>query len=428
MSATSSLNAYAADSYTVDNTVVSVSKGDSVVTKDKGSWVWGESILDISTGNLTGIRESPVSYDLFVDKPDGTYIKQMDSDGNYHGYVLSDGSAYFCGKTTNGLNNKCDKIVAPNGLSPAFYSGTAVKVAMGPVTYVALRDDGGFNAVVANYYNEMKSSYYAADKLPEKFVDVSAGNRTALALGESGSIYSISFNEMDSTVATVTKIQTPSGVKFKNVYVDQSVGYDDTNKAIDGYYALDINGNLYRWGSYRDSADKLITTATPAKIALPSGVKIVKFKAFGGTESLLDQNGDIWIWGQGSPEVFGNGQKGGNAVYQATPQKVARPEGIRFVNYDLTGSRATALDQNGDAWTWGTNGIVGNGTIMAQFTNNVPAKWLAISSSTSNTTQTIINCMPTTGEAPEGLASIGAVALSIGLLGVVLARRRYSRV
>lgn len=79
----------------------------------------------------------------------------------------------------------------------------------------------------------------------------------------------------------------------------------------------------------------------------------------GGTRSwntwLLLDDGSVLISGDASLGVRGNGTEGGttNAFV-----KVPFPAGIRIVKL-VASSIGNALDQNGDVWTWGANGVGG---------------------------------------------------------------------
>lgn len=325
--------------------------------------------------------------------------------------LLGNGKAIKCGP------NLMDSIYCTT--IDVYSSSKVTKIAAGDIVYLALFDDGHlFASRATSLSNNSYGDYRASgDQVPEKITDIAAGYDSALALGASGSVYQLTFG---AGVISFAKVDFPTGVKIKSIDVDATL--QSGSEIANGYFAIDTNNNLWHWGKQFTTNTDWEDIPSPVKVQLPAGVTVSQVRAGGGAYSILDTDGNIWVWGRVTSALLGNGTKySAQRFIQSTPVKVTKPDNIRFVNYDLKLSNATAIDQDGNAWSWGAV-IAGNGIALAE-PYNVPTKWLAIAS-TSGSTQTIVNCMPTTGLAPTGLTTIGLLALALSLVGFMVKRSR----
>ena len=117
------------------------------------------------------------------------------------------------------------------------------------------------------------------------------------------------------------------------------------------------NGDVWVWG-FRGSAQQGNDTRVVANNAAPAKVRSLSHivQLTGGAYHLiaLDENGDVYGWGQS-----GYGETGCQGSYVATPCKVLGD----VVQISAGEYFSIALDNNGQVWTWGHNtyGQLGDG-------------------------------------------------------------------
>ena len=142
-------------------------------------------------------------------------------------------------------------------------------------------------------------------------------------------------------------------------------------------YLLDANGQMWSWGTNANGQlGQGNTTVCSSPIAVTQGTQ-TKFVNFWVPKTnstpqvfAIDQNGQLWSWGQngGFPTgQLGQGQ-GASAFANSSPILVAGSGiGVGKVQYAqvFTGfGQLAGLDINGNLWMWGTNtsGQCGSGT------------------------------------------------------------------
>jgi alpha-tubulin suppressor-like RCC1 family protein len=114
------------------------------------------------------------------------------------------------------------------------------------------------------------------------------------------------------------------------------------------------------------------TFPTPAKVVAPAGVSFTSISAgvfdFG---TALDANGNAWSWGSNGSGQLGTGSC---CVGRVVPGAVSMPTGITFTQISSGRDFVVALDTNGKAWSWGSNdsGELGNGTCCGKSNKPVP--------------------------------------------------------
>ncbi len=141
--------------------------------------------------------------------------------------------------------------------------------------------------------------------------------------------------------------------------------------------ALDKDGNVWTWGWNEDGqlGDGTNTTrSTPVQVKGPGGVGFLSGigAICGGLRYTvaLDDNGNVWAWGQNDRGQLGDGTD----TSRTTPFKVTGPEGKGFlsgITAIYAGQNHTiALDEDGNVWAWGDNwgGQLGDGTKTTRYT------------------------------------------------------------
>jgi hypothetical protein len=129
--------------------------------------------------------------------------------------------------------------------------------------------------------------------------------------------------------------------------------------------AIDQNGDAWGWGHNSGGqvgdatwgTDRLVPTA----VRMPVGVTFTAISAGGGQSLALDWDGRAWGWGRNFDGQVGDGNPGG---IRAAPTSVVMPDRVVFASVSAGLTHSLALDQDGNAWGWGSNGSgeVGDGT------------------------------------------------------------------
>ena len=180
--------------------------------------------------------------------------------------------------------------------------------------------------------------------------------------------------------STSSPIQVIGSHKFKKVMA--AMINVNTGIGIPGpcNFGLDLQGNVWTWGNntYGQAgvaAPWAAAYSSPVLVTFPSGVQIqdIRWNFNGSTDEgtfyALDQNGQIWAWGQtGLPNGTGSLGTGplGLTTGLSTPTLVVG--GHNFVNFWTKPNPAFgedfifAEDVNGLVWGWGYNGngVLGN--------------------------------------------------------------------
>lgn len=125
-------------------------------------------------------------------------------------------------------------------------------------------------------------------------------------------------------------------------------------------FAIDEERNLWYW----DLCD------TPRKVL--QGLKVKRASAgYEGTIHVIDENGNLWAWGNNNYGQLGDGTSSGS-LSDDKAKKIA--EGVKFKEIVDSRYNAHAIDEDGNLWGWGNNDRnmqVGNGSKKNQY---VPVK------------------------------------------------------
>jgi alpha-tubulin suppressor-like RCC1 family protein len=183
---------------------------------------------------------------------------------------------------------------------------------------------------------------------------VQAGGASAIALDDEGRVHTWGTNDFLGRESTATNALTPVEVSVSDV-VSVAVG-------LSHMLVSTSDGLVYAWGY---NLDGQLGTGSTADAAEPVQVtftgltgKIVAVSA-GEIHSLaLDDQGNVWAWGDNSSGQLGDG------TYEdsSSPQKVDFGEPVVIVAMDAGNDASAppeyyslALDDQGNLWGWGSN-------------------------------------------------------------------------
>ena len=145
---------------------------------------------------------------------------------------------------------------------------------------------------------------------------------------------------------TDVRIDTPtSRVRFAQVSAGQSHSL-----------AVGSDGNLYAWGNNQNGqlGDGTTTNRTAStSVAAPAGVRFVQAAAGGSHSMALDRDGRVWTWGNNEKEQLGRTPDDSNPADRPGP--IASPAGVTFIAISAGADHSMAIDNEGNIWTWGDN-------------------------------------------------------------------------
>jgi alpha-tubulin suppressor-like RCC1 family protein len=215
-------------------------------------------------------------------------------------------------------------------------------------------------------------------------IDVSAGNSFSLALKKDGNVYTWGDNQYGqlginftllsphfpppnelfimplrswinnmihyTSKYTIVPLQTDKPAEIKKLeVVDVSAGGDHA-------LALLEDGTVWAWGrnDMGQLGDKKTYNFTnvPVKVILPDNTTIESISAGQNHSLALDNNGNVWAWGDNSFKQIGN-NKTDKKGYCTLPVKVSGLTDI--IEISAGANHNLALDGNGSLYGWGSN-------------------------------------------------------------------------
>ena len=193
--------------------------------------------------------------------------------------------------------------------------------------------------------------------IEEVYIASHTGEAGVIAKDRNGNLYAWGNNESGQLgIGDVEQQNVPIKIQGLNsieeVYMKQQ-GQGEVNT-----FAIDINGNLYTWGSKQRGILGIETETdqtTPVKIEGLSNIKNVYCKTndFDAAIIAKDSDGNLYTWGSNILGELGIG----NTDWQDTPVKIEGLSNIEDVEIRLSGEGTSVLakDDKGNLYVWGSN-------------------------------------------------------------------------
>lgn len=242
------------------------------------------------------------------------------------------------------------------------------RIAAGSGFSLSLKEDGMVWAWGGNVYGQLgRGSFtdYSFD-VPAQVQEISdvksiaAGQLFSLALKEDGTVWAWGTNgngQLGQPPAALSRSHTPV----------QVAGLSDIQAISAGYrfgLALDDNGDVWAWGNNTKGQLGQVaaeTIHTPGKI---SGLSNVVAISAGYMHSLaLDADGNVWAWGSNFFGELGNGTVEPTST-NPVPAKITLPEGLTVASICAAFQNSMLTTDTGAVYGWGENseGALGDGT------------------------------------------------------------------
>ncbi len=203
---------------------------------------------------------------------------------------------------------------------------------------------------------------------------VAAGAYHSIALRSDGEVWTWGQNsdgQLGRGAVSATPESSPLPVALPGLMTAVAAGSGHS-------LAIDALGHVWAWGrNNRGQAGSALTggpVLTPVQVALP--VPAVAIAARADYSLAVDENGDVWAWGQNTDGELG--QHAADTQPHPTPVKVQFPQATaqgnctptnpldlnRVVDVAAGGHHVLALTRTGCIWAWGRNDAaqVGTGT------------------------------------------------------------------
>lgn len=205
-----------------------------------------------------------------------------------------------------------------------------------------------------------------------RITQVATGFVHSVAVRDDGTVWAWGHNPRgeigDGTVSTnaCQCIPTPTQALISNV-VQIDAGASFT-------IALKSDGTVWGWGSSQngqlgrnDFFNSTYPTPVQIGVGIPGFEDMIAISASETSAMALKSDGTVWVWGDNTAGQMGNGSfipTNGPGCRCVLPQKNTSLADI--IQITSGGAHHVALDDDGNIWTWGSNGSgqAGNGTFF----------------------------------------------------------------
>ncbi len=241
--------------------------------------------------------------------------------------------------------------------------------------YLAIDKEDNLWAWGRNTYGELgngssQNAVFPIQKIQEgmKFKEIAVIQGLSKGIDQEGNLFSWGAcylgDGTNKTAKLPLKIQ--ESTKFRKIKVGGLI-----NNYWNHSVAIDENGDLWTWGnnSFCELGNGTMQNSkVPVKIS-----QGIKFKEISTAEEAqctfaIDEEGNLWAWGY---NAYGQLGIGTTENYANIPTKIA--EGTKFKTVSTGYYYSVAIDEEGNLWSWGYNnqGQLGNGTTKD---SNIPTK------------------------------------------------------
>lgn len=359
------------------------------IDTDGRVWAWGyNGNANLGKGDRNGSSQIPVL--VGGTNSEITNHKIVDIAAGY-GHTLAideNGDLWSWGYGYNGqlgITNRDSYITEPKCITQLningnkLYGKTIKKI---DTTYEAsaiIDSEGNLYTCGYNSYGLLGNGttndgvYCVNDGMPNdvKFVDAKVGYMTILALDSEGRIWTAGSNEYgnlgrsenfglygssNNYVKTFKCITTEENNRLYNKKI---------KKIASGHYhslVIDENNNVWTWGngSYNlllnsTNSNSYNATNITDKLA-KQGIKAVDIYAGGYVSMIIDEDNKIWTWGDNSSYLTGH-----MSYEEGKIKCINESTNLNIKDLSVGRDHALAIDNNNDIWTWGEGDNAKNG-------------------------------------------------------------------
>ncbi|WP_158520419.1 InlB B-repeat-containing protein [Bombiscardovia coagulans] len=323
---------------------------------DGGVYVWGSNANHELGDGTTVAKDKPAKLNV----PGVKRFTQISPGDGYSTAIDSQGQLWVWGDNTfgqlgdGGTSNRS----TPTKLSvPAVSEFT--RVSAGVSHSLAIDDQGQLWAWGSNASGQLGDGSGAHQLAPVKlsvpgagrFVSIAAGVSHSLAVDDQGQLWAWGSN------ASGQLGDGSTGDHAVPVKVSATVGaarFTRVSAGVSHSLAIDDQGQLWAWGS--NASGQLgdgsgAHQLAPVKLSVPGAGHFTQVSAKGDHSFTVDDQGQLWAWGDNSSSQLGTGVAGN----QGSPAKLSVPGAGHFTHVGTGRVFSLALDDKGQMWAWGDN-------------------------------------------------------------------------
>jgi len=243
---------------------------------------------------------------------------------------------------------------------------TSVMVAGGWDSAYALNADGTIDSWGYNSNGQLGNNSTASSSVPIQVSDltgiptitaIACGHQSGYALDVNGNVWSWGSNTYgqlgnNSTASSSVPVQV-SALTGMPTITAIAANYQSA-------YALDVNGNVWAWGynNYGQLGNNsTVSSHVPVQVANLTGITAIACSQYSGYA--LSGDGTVWSWGYNNYGQLGNNSTTNSLI----PVQVSSLTIMPTITAIACGQYSVyALDSGGDVWSWGynSNGRLGN--------------------------------------------------------------------
>ena len=344
----------------------------------KGSSTWSiDPVHGPASGNTKVTLTPPVIPNI--------RFSQFSAGDNFAVALGSDGNLYSWGFNQEGQlgriassslydpNPTPGKVDKPANVSSDF---TWVQVSAGDTFALALGSDGILYSWGSNEFRQLGRdgvfNIFGGDRTPRpvdkqetiKFTRIKAAANHAMAFDSLGNLYSWGWNEYGQLghdggtqeVKEPTKVDKPANASSNFTWIEASGGFYDT-------VAIGSDGNLYSWGNNdfdqlgRDTTDAT-NNPTPGKIDKPAGVPsdFTWLQTGSAHYNSMALGSDGNIYTWGSDEQEIMLGRDLSLKVANRPAAVYKPANVNYIDCMTTDYHSIGVGSDGNLYSWGTDG------------------------------------------------------------------------
>ncbi|BDR54017.1 hypothetical protein KIMH_01280 [Bombiscardovia apis] len=353
------------------------------IGSDGNTYAWGGN----DYGQLGNTTTDQKTLPTRVQTPTGVHFIRISAGHDYSLALGDDHNVYSwgsnqygqLGNTTN--NGSTTPNPAPSKISGgSLAAGSITKISAGSTHAMALDGNGQIHTWGNNQYGQLgnatNNGITAANptpatvtggSLPASNSQISAGQEFSLSLDSQGHVHAWGhnmFGQLGHTINNGTTNPNPTPAQVDNGSLSSST-INQISAGSTHTVALDSEGRVHTWGrnmygELGKTANNGSNNANPAPAVVTGGslpVDSVTQISAGSWHSLaLDDQGRIHAWGLNRTGQLGKAANSGNSNPNPRPALVGggAPTSSN-AQINAGGSHSIALDQNGNAQTWGLN-------------------------------------------------------------------------
>ena len=199
---------------------------------------------------------------------------------------------------------------------------------------------------------------------------LSAGANSTCAVDTAGGAWCWGFNEAGALGAGLDFEALEESTFPLPVVAEQGQAFASISVGSFHSCAVDDEGGAWCWGNNEfgelgtgQDGNALEKSAVPLPVIADEDQTYVSISAGSHHSCAVDDEGGVWCWGNNEFGELGTGQDGNGLQQTAEPRPVVADHGQSFVSIAAGFDQACALDDEGEAWCWGTNenGRLGGG-------------------------------------------------------------------